>query len=261
MPESETRERIWSEASLSDPHGQRDKSVRINRMFDAVAHAYDLNNRLHSLGLDSYWRRSAANMASPVVSDYVLDAACGTGRFGDALLNAGAGGVIGVDFSMAMLRAARKRTAGDHRRHTIRGDLMKLPVADDAVDIAGIAFGIRNVTDSLKVMAELYRVLKPGGRLIILEFGYPRNRLLRAMYRCYFHQIMPRTASLLAGDRSGAYRYLPRSVETYMDCREMITRLESIGFVRCRCKALSLGIAVSYRCEKPENEACRNSGQ
>ena len=124
---------------------------------------------------------------------------------------------------------------------------MSLPLPDACCDVVSIAFGIRNVAEPAKAMAEFYRVLRPGGRLIVLEFSLPKNALLLAGYNVYFKHIMPRTATLIAGDTSGAYRYLPKSVNTFIDRAGMQAMMSQAGFVDLQLKALTFGIAVCYR--------------
>lgn len=237
----------WSDADLeSNPHAAADKARRVERMFSAIAGSYDLNNRLHSLGRDRAWRRSAVRMADVQPGDVVLDVACGTGDLSMAFAEAGAARVVGVDFTFEMLRHAQVKAAGDARLTYAAGDAMRLPVADASVDIVSIAFGIRNVADPAAAVAEFHRVLRPGGRLIVLEFDTPRQPLLRAGYLFYFRHIMPRTAALIARDRSGAYRYLPKSVSTFIDREGMKRLLCEGGFEGLRVKPLTFGIAVGY---------------
>jgi len=131
------------------------------------------------------------------------------------------------------------------------GDALKLPLPDASVDVVSIAFGIRNVTDSDAALAEFYRVLRPGGRLIVLEFTVPSHAVMRLGYNFYCGWLMPRTASLIARDRSGAYKYLPRSVSTFASKAQLVESMQTAGFQGVATKALTFGIAACYRGTKP----------
>jgi demethylmenaquinone methyltransferase/2-methoxy-6-polyprenyl-1,4-benzoquinol methylase len=126
------------------------------------------------------------------------------------------------------------------------GDALALPFASESFDVVSIAFGIRNVADADRALREFRRVLRPGGRVVVLEFSEPRGPILRALVRLYTHRIMPRTASWLARDRSGAYRYLPRSIDTFLDRDALAARIEAAGFATVRQEPLTFGICVAY---------------
>ncbi len=276
---SSSAEPAWSNDDLkNNPHAAADKARRVQQMFCAIAPSYDLNNRLHSMGRDQAWRRAAVKMAQIRPGDVVLDVACGTGDLSMAFQEGGAACVIGVDFTYEMLAVAEKKkvpgsefkvlsSKPDHSSlaagssqlgtqnselktfplsyHT--GDAMRLPVADASVDVVSIAFGIRNVALPERAIAEFFRVLRPGGRLIILEFSLPTNAVLRGLYNFYFKHIMPRTATLIARDKSGAYKYLPRSVNTFINRETLSTMMREAGFVEPAQKTVTFGIAVIYR--------------
>ena len=241
----------WTDRDLADPHAQADKADRVRRMFAAIAPSYDLNNRLHSLWRDQAWRRAAVKAANVQPEDVVLDVACGTGDLAMAFDDCGAAQVIGVDFTLDMLTiAARKRPqpqASSPKPAYAAGDAMRLPVAQASVNVVCIAFGIRNVSDPGAAVREFHRVLQPGGRLVILEFSLPRNPVLRGLYNFYFRRVMPRTATWIARDRSGAYKYLPQSVNTFIDRQSMVTLMRDAGFADVVVKPLTFGIAVIYR--------------
>ncbi len=243
----------WTEQHLADPHAVADKARRVEQMFAAIAPSYDLNNRLHSLGRDQAWRAAAVKMANVRAGDIVLDVACGTGDLAMAFARGQAGQVIGIDFTVNMLTLAqRKRVESGRLRLSYHaGDAMRLPIADASVDVVSIAFGIRNVVDPVVANREFHRVLRPGGRLVVLEFGFPRNPVLCGLYTFYFKHILPRTATWIARDRTGAYKYLPRSVQTFHDQSAMVALLDQAGFVETAIRPLTLGIAVVYRGVKP----------
>ena len=216
-------------------------------MFDAIAPSYDLNNRIHSMWRDQAWRREAVRVAQVTAASVVLDVACGTGDLAMAFRKGGANRVIGIDFVESMLHLADDKRRRDEAITYQAGDATALPLADASVDVVSIAFGIRNVHRPQRAVAEFHRVLKPGGRLIILEFSQPANPLLRRLYQFYSGVIMPRTASWIARDRSNAYRYLPRSVDTFLDRDAMCRLISDAGFGGVTIKPLTMGVAVIYR--------------
>ncbi len=247
-PRPSQTEKAWDEPDLVDPHAAPDKAARVRRMFSEIAPSYDLNNRLHSLWQDQVWRRRAVRAAEVKPTDVVLDAACGTGDLALTFARAGARTVLGIDFAGPMLRRAQEKARSTPGTVAFaEGDALRLPVADRSVDVVSIAFGIRNLTDPAAAAAEFSRVLRPGGRLVIVEFSFPRQRLLRSLYMFYFLQIMPRTATLLSRDRTGAYRYLPRSVDTFLDRPSLMRLMEDAGFAEVTSRPMTFGIAVLYR--------------
>jgi demethylmenaquinone methyltransferase/2-methoxy-6-polyprenyl-1,4-benzoquinol methylase len=255
--QEDAAEPIWSDQALADPHGTADKAHRVRAMFTAVAHRYDLNNRLHSMWRDQAWRRAAVRACRVKTTDVVLDVACGTGDLALAFAEARARRVVGADFTHAMLTRAEQKTARRARQsvHFIEADALALPLADASVDVVSIAFGIRNVSDVDRALGEFARVLRPGGRLLVLEFTVPANRMVAAMHRLYCHHIMPRTASWISGDRSGAYRYLPRSVTTFDGPSELAERIKTVGLQMVQLRPLSFGIAAIYLAQKTASRA------
>jgi len=258
MPaERSSPETAWSASDLADdPHGREDKAQRVQRMFAAIAGSYDLNNRVHSFGLDRGWRSVAVSMAGPKPSDRVLDVACGTGDLSEAFARAGVAQVVGVDFTAAMLDIARtKATRVADRVGSIEyreGDAMALDLPDASFDVVSIAFGIRNVSEPTRALAEFHRVLKPRGRLVVLEFTRPSSRILALGHAIYTRCVMPFTATLLARDRSGAYCYLPRSVETFPDHHGLAELIRQTGLIVAEQRVLSMGTcAVTLATKAP----------
>lgn len=222
-------------------------------MFAAIARRYDLNNRLHSFGQDQRWRRNAVRLADVKPSDDVLDVACGTGDLSEAFAHAGARSVTGVDFTEEMLVIARDKAIRHQGRFPNRaapkyerGDAMNLRFDDAAFDVVSIAFGIRNVADPPQALREFRRVLRPGGRLVVLEFSQPRNPLIRAGNNLYCRYIMPFTAALIARDRVGAYRYLPRSVATFAEGDDFERLLADAGFLEIHQHPMTFGVCTAY---------------
>ena len=243
----------WTDRDLSaNPHENADKATRVQQMFSAIAPSYDLNNRVHSMWRDQAWRKAAVKMAGLKPGEDVVDVACGTGDlamafYAQANRLGGEGAVTGIDFTHEMLAIAEQKTTREQAIAWLQGDAMNLPLPDACCDVVSIAFGIRNVAEPAKAMAEFYRVLRPGGRLIVLEFSLPKNQLLLAGYNFYFKHIMPRTATLIAGDKSGAYKYLPKSVNTFIDREGMTTIMREAGLTDITLKPMTFGIAVCYR--------------
>jgi demethylmenaquinone methyltransferase/2-methoxy-6-polyprenyl-1,4-benzoquinol methylase len=225
-------------------------------MFSAIAGSYDLNNRVHSLWQDQHWRRIAVRDAAVRPGDAVLDVACGTGDLTQLFARSDAASVTGVDFTPAMLQIARKKLAHETieviaKVRYFEGDAQALRFPDNSFDVVSIAFGIRNVEEPARALSEFARVLKPGGRLVILEFDpCPQNPIVRWFNDLYCGKIMPRTATLISGDTSGAYKYLPASVGTFMTRTEMEGALGGAGFAQVASRALTLGICVCYRATK-----------
>ena len=192
-------------------------------MFDRIAPVYDVMNRVMTAGLDVRWRRLAA-AAAVRPGDRVLDAACGTGDLSLADLRAGAASVTGLDFSARMLERARLKSSVIA---WVEGDLLALPFEDGSFDAATVGFGIRNVPELERALAELRRVLRPGGRLAILEITRPRG-LLRPFFGLWFDRLVPLVGRLLPG--GAAYTYLPASVARFPDAEELARLLGRAGF-------------------------------
>lgn len=220
-------------------------------MFAAIARSYDLNNRLHSIWQDQAWRRHAVRRADVRAGDHVLDVACGTGDLTLAFARTAAARIVGLDFTAEMLDVARNKTArhmaAEGRVEYLQGDAQDLPFEDASFDVVSIAFGIRNVQDPGRAVREFRRVLRPGGRLMVLEFAEPTLAPVRWFNMFYCRRVMPITATLISGDRTGAYKYLPRSVETFMSPEDLKGLLVSAEFVEPRDWQLSLGICRCYR--------------
>jgi demethylmenaquinone methyltransferase/2-methoxy-6-polyprenyl-1,4-benzoquinol methylase len=158
--------------------------------------------------------------------------------------------VLGVDFTFDMLPLAIRKTDTRHFKPSVRfvnADAQFLPLPDQSADVVSIAFGIRNVQDPAAAVREFYRILRPGGRVIILEFSLPTSRPLRAMYNFYFRHVLPRTATLISGDKTGAYKYLPESVNTFIGREQMTALLRDGGFEQVEQFPMTFGVCVCYR--------------
>ena len=217
--------------------------TRIRTMFASISRRYDRANTILSGGVHHLWRRRAVRASRVGPGDRVLDCATGTGDLAIAFRKSGAE-VIGTDFVPEMLELARAKTSGI--RFEV-ADVKALPFEDGTFDVASISFGIRNVDDPRKGIAEMARVLKPGGRVIVLEFGQPRNRVFSALYDAYTRHLLPRLGGLVTG-RKDAYEYLQKSAGRF-PCREDFVRLmgESADFASIEYVPLTLGIAYLYK--------------
>lgn len=259
----------WNDNLLQNPHEVADKRSRVQKMFAAIAPSYDINNRLHSLWQDQRWRKKTVKLAELKHDDVVVDCACGTGDLTLAMAHGlwpnlgdwppGRSQVIGLDFTFQMLPIARQKarsllegppqsgqTTSDHIAW-LNGDAQTLPLADQSADVISIAFGIRNVQDPMKAIREFHRILRPGGRVLILEFSLPSNPILRGLYNFYFRKILPRTATLISGDKTGAYKYLPESVNTFIGREPMMQMMREAGFERVEQFPMTFGVCICYR--------------
>jgi demethylmenaquinone methyltransferase / 2-methoxy-6-polyprenyl-1,4-benzoquinol methylase len=241
----------WDDQLLTNPHVVADKRTRVQKMFAAIAPSYDINNRLHSFWRDQAWRRKAVKLAQIKPSDRVVDVACGTGDLTLAFHAVKPQAAMGVDFTFEMLPIAvrKSRISKPKTRNPvfINGDAQSLPLPDACADVVSIAFGIRNVQSIPTALKEFRRILKPGGRVIILEFSKPTNPVLRVLNDFYCGRVMPITATLISRDKSGAYKYLPKSVDTFISREKMVQMMQDAGFARVELFPMTFGVCVCYR--------------
>lgn len=227
---------------------------RIAGMFDAIAPRYDFLNHLLSAGIDRHWRSRAIRSMGLTGRERVLDLCTGTADLAIAARQArpGAACVVGVDFAGAMLAIAadKIRRAGLSREIAlVRGDATRIPVADASVDAVTIAFGIRNVEDPEVACRDIARVLKPGGRLTILEFAIPTTPLFRAAYLSYFRHILPRIGRAISG-HDAAYGYLPASVGAFASPDAFMNLLRKHGFTDVSADSLTFGSVFLYKARR-----------
>ena len=208
--------------------GQEARAERIRAMFDQIAPRYDDRNRMFSLARDDAWRRRAARLTRLRPGQTALDLCTGTGKLAHELLPSvrPGGRVIGIDFSSGMLALARQREPEVEFR---QGDVSRLSEADDSVDAITIGFGLRNLVNRDAALREMRRVLRPGGRLVVLEFAPPTGPLLAA-YRFYLGRVMPAVAGLFDADEASAYRYLAETVAGFPQPAMLARDLEALGF-------------------------------
>ena len=215
-------------------------------MFGAIARRYDLANHVLSCGFDFYWRRRATEMVAGWQPKRILDLATGTGDLALSLQNClPAADVLGADFSAEMLAIARAKGV----RRTGHADISALSFADESFDSVTVAFGLRNLQNWNVGLREMYRVLQPGGHLLILDFSLPANALVRCFYRFYLHRCVPVVARMITGNQ-GAYEYLGASIEEFPSGDAMKRLIESIGFSDVRANPLTAGIVTIYTATK-----------
>ncbi len=217
-------------------------------MFAGIAARYDLLNHLLSGNVDRRWRRLVAEKLRPALDadSTVLDVACGTGDLSLVIAEACGARVVGVDFCRPMLDIAARKSAGVSRTIPfVEGDALRLPFADEKFDAATIAFGLRNLADVAGGLGELRRILKPGGRLVVLEFSRPVVPGFRALFQFYFSRVLPRVGGLVSGSR-GAYEYLPDSVSKFPDQARLASLMSEVGFENVDYRNLTGGIAALH---------------
>lgn len=229
------------------------KKEEVREMFDNIAPKYDLLNHTLSMSIDRVWRRRVVGEVRRAKPGRILDVATGTGDLAIAMARRIRDvQVLAVDLSERMLAVARRKIEArglDGRIVLDRGDAERLAVADASVDVATVAFGVRNFGDLGAGLRELARTIKPGGKVVILEFSRPRNRAFRALYEFYSYKILPRIGGLVSRDKR-AYEYLPASVGEFPAPEEFMGMMARAGFRNCRARSQSFGIAQIYIGEK-----------
>jgi demethylmenaquinone methyltransferase/2-methoxy-6-polyprenyl-1,4-benzoquinol methylase len=237
-----------------------DKSdYRVRRMFASIARRYDLLNHLLSLNIDRSWRRFTTRVVPPQPGEPVLDCCTGTADLALAydVAARGCSVVIGTDFCREMLVLGRQKAARRgvlDRVILIEGDAQRLPVPDDTFAVVSVAFGLRNVRDTLRGVDEMIRAARPGGKVAILEFSRPRGKLLGKLYLAFFRHVLPRVGEAIAPNPDQAYHYLPRTVLEFPDGQEMLELLASRGLLDVQMHPLTLGIATLYVGTKPDSQ-------
>jgi demethylmenaquinone methyltransferase/2-methoxy-6-polyprenyl-1,4-benzoquinol methylase len=234
------------------------REVRIRRMFGEIAPWYDFLNHLLSLNIDRRWRERTTRLVPPATPETgpILDLCTGTGDLAlayDRAANATVP-IVGVDFCHEMLVRARRKAseagAGDRLRF-LEADAQALPFPADKFQLVAVAFGLRNITDTDAGIAEMVRVVRPGGRIAILEYSKPRHWLFGRLYRWYFRYALPLIGQVLCRNRESAYRYLPESVLKFPDYEELAAKLRTHGLVDVKYEAFTFGIATLYVGVKP----------
>ncbi len=227
------------------------KREQVERMFDNISPKYDLLNRLFSLGIDQAWRRKVVRLVGREKVDRLLDVATGTGDLA-IMASKKATRVTGIDISEGMLEHGRvkvKQRGLQDRIELLKADSAELPFAEGTFDVVTVAFGVRNFEQLEKGIAEMRRVLKPGGRMFILEFSKPQRTPFRQLFRFYFHRVMPFIGRLVSKD-DAAYTYLPKSVDAFPEGKEFVRLMERTGLREAKSDPLTGGVATLYTARK-----------
>jgi demethylmenaquinone methyltransferase/2-methoxy-6-polyprenyl-1,4-benzoquinol methylase len=227
------------------------REPRIRRMFGNIAPSYDLLNHLLSLNIDRFWRWRTTRLVPPVAGAPILDLCTGTGDLALAYDRAAAkqAPVIGADFCHEMLVLAGRKTqrrGAAGRVHFLEADAQQLPFPDNSFQITTVAFGLRNVTNTDRGLAEMVRVTRPAGRVAILEFSRPRHWLFGRLYRFYFRHLLPFIGQAISRSKENAYNYLPASVLDFPDGEALAERLRRHGLTDVRWYPFTFGIATLY---------------
>ena len=225
-------------------------TLQTREMFTSIAPKYDFLNRLLSVGQDKYWRQRAIDLLDPMGNERILDVATGTG---DVVIEVAKRNlsvkIFGIDFSQRMLDLGRIKISRNGYNQAVSlqiGSGECLPFADESFDGIICAFGIRNFADVQLGLREFFRVLKPGGRVVVLEFSIPQNQFLKTAYEWYFNLILPKIGNIISGHLN-AYSYLPESVANFPSQKKFIKWIEKIGFKKVSFSELTFGIVSIHR--------------
>ncbi|MGY6560201.1 MAG: bifunctional demethylmenaquinone methyltransferase/2-methoxy-6-polyprenyl-1,4-benzoquinol methylase UbiE [Nitritalea sp.] len=224
------------------------KKQQVAEMFNNISPKYDFLNHLLSLGIDIQWRKKAVKLLKKDQPKLILDIATGTGDFAIEALALKPEKIIGVDISEGMLAEGKKKMKKKKLEHIIDlqlGDSEKLLFEDNKFDAVIVSFGVRNFENLEKGLSDMYRVLKPGGKTVIVEFSKPRAFPMKQLYNFYFTYILPQIGKVVSKDTS-AYTYLPESVQVFPDGKDFLSVLEKVGFKQTVCKPLTFGISSIY---------------
>lgn len=236
------------------PYSQEgEKGEQVEQMFDNIAHSYDLLNHLLSFGIDKHWRRAALRSLKPFAPKHMLDMATGTGDFAllaKKMLEPET--LLGADLSEGMLAVARKKAEGIEGLTFEKHDCMALELEDNRFDAATVAYGVRNFPDLEKGLSELLRVLKPGGRLVIIELTSPKSFPMKQLFWLYSHIFMPLVGKIISRD-SKAYAYLPATMEAFPQGEVMQEILKKVGYTDVKFKRFTFGLSTLYTAGKTEN--------
>jgi len=238
---------------VPDKDSSQTKKEQVAGMFDDIAYRYDFLNRFLSGGLDVGWRKKALGYLKELHPQKILDVATGTADvaiMASALLKPNR--IVGIDISDGMLEIGRQKVARLNLQNTIEllnGDSETINFENDTFDAVTVAFGVRNFQNLEKGISEIFRVLRPGGKLVVLEFSKPKLPLVKSFYNLYMKVVTPNMGKLFSKNRS-AYQYLDESIRKFPEGNEFVRILDSTGYINTQCKPLSLGICSIYCGEK-----------
>ena len=233
---------------------EQSKKEQVEQMFDNIAPTYDKLNHIMSLNIDRMWRRRVMRIVRRSKAHKIMDVATGTGDLAIAMAKrVDRTQILGVDLSEEMLAVARRKVEKQGLEERImleKGDAENLTmVTTESIDAATVAFGVRNFENIERGLSEIYRTLKPGGKLVVLEFSMPKKRLVRWVYSQYAHRLLPRIGGMISKDKQ-AYTYLPDSVEEFPSPERFAEILRGVGFKSVKTRSQSFGIAYIYDATK-----------
>jgi demethylmenaquinone methyltransferase/2-methoxy-6-polyprenyl-1,4-benzoquinol methylase len=232
------------------PYNKADKTKKeeVAEMFDNISERYDFLNHFLSLGIDKLWRKKAVKLLKPLKPKKIIDLATGTGDFAIAALKLNPDEIKGVDISDGMLEKGRikmKKKGVENIIEMINGDSEDLPFEDNYFDALTVGFGVRNYENLEKGLSEMLRVIRPGGKAVILEFSKPKKFPIKQLFNFYSKRIIPILGKSISKD-SSAYAYLPESVEAFPEGQDFVDILEKVGYKSVEAKPVSGGIATIY---------------
>lgn len=239
-----------NEINLND---KEQKKEFVREMFNSIYRTYDLLNHILSFGIDIYWRKKSLKNIFLRDTDVCLDLAAGTGDYGIEVHKKFNCYIIGYDIAENSLKIfqekVKKKRFNETKFSYIVGEAENLTLQDESVNLITIAFGIRNFYDSQKALLEMYRVLKSGGKVLILEFSLPTNKIIRSVYQFYFEKILPLIGRLISKDKK-AYEYLPTSVKFFEQEKDIIGEMINAGFREIKVESYTFGIVKLYSAKK-----------
>ena len=238
-----------SEKVIPYKDSNKGKKKQVAEMFDSIAHKYDFLNHFLSLNIDKIWRRKSIKLLKKSQPKNVLDVATGTGDFAFEIYKSlQAEKIIGIDISKGMLKIGKEKAEKKQLTHIIEfkeGDSENIKFPDNSFDAVTVAFGVRNFEDLDKGLAEMIRVLKPGGEVVVLEFSRPEKFPVKQLYNFYFKRVLPTIGKLFSKDMS-AYSYLPESVDAFPYGKKFVDKMQSAGFKNISEKKFTFGISSVY---------------